>query len=1292
MIEPAPAPPVSIIGIGCRMPGVAGVRRLWGMLLEGGSAALLESEFDHDWFGIDPDTAAAMDPRERLSLTVAIEALDDAGIGYRARGSPAAVLVGAGGSNMIANRVSQVLDLRGPSLVLDSAGSSSLAAVDLAVRLLSDGTVPWALVGGVDAHAGTVVVLQRTADARREGNRVYAEILGTAVGSDGRSERDGSARRRVIRTAWERAGLDPHAAGYFECHGGAATSGDSVEIDALAAVLRSGGAPAAKIWVGSVTADLGPLDAAAGVTGLAKAALCIQRGIIAPASIFRQRSAALRLDERGLRAPTEPIGWQEIATARRVAGIGSVGVGGTTAHAVLRGATEEPDRGGDPPVVIALSGADEGRVRELAGVWADALLAEHPPLRDFSSAAGRLLPERVRAAVVANNHAVAVARLRGLARGHMSDGDRRVVFGPEATRRDGGVLLLFPGRGGEHARMGRALAARYPVFARAVAEATDAVVRAGGPRVWTPRHGFDTRAQAIFVFQLAMAELVRAFGIRADGVIGTGAGEIAAAVVSEAISLRDGARLAVARAEFERGRLRAVLLETTLDEVGRLVEPMRGEVVVAAVHGPDAVVIAGPTRRLDAVVRRARRRGVVARAVSDDLVSIGTVDVSPLDGWGSAEPRVPMYSTTRRGEVIGEAGPGVAYWVENAGGPVHLDAALEAAAADGMTTVLEMAPDAVLSEVVREYPDFRDSAFAMAGREDEAAAFLGGVARLYLEGRGVDWAAQGAFSGQICERYWRKPDFDAEARSDSDFETAGRSPSAGDAVEWHSGATAYGPTVATALDWAESVLRTENWIRVEPPLGESVLPNRALVIGESPLAVGLTRVLDRRLPTQRVAREFDGVLARLREPTAVVVIWSGRDEDPATAVARAVDLLTRLRECPAVVASTVVLRDHADLAQNGVAGVVRALRRAATPHRLLWSPGDDARSVAAAVLTYDAAEELSIDGSILTARRFRPVPATAQPRTISPDGTYVVTGGLGTLGAVAARWLLHAGARDVVVLTRTPRPLPPLLDGLDDRIVVARCDVADRADLASALEDIRACGSTIRGLIHAAGAGATTAPFLPHLFAPTVRAATDLLTLTTADPIDFTLLFTTTSDDIPRSAITATLDTLARAHPRTTTITWGAWQSAPSPDTTPLDAARATAILTQSLTHQSPTLLALDPTPPPRSARRRDSGDPPTRQGNGSITPTRRRGEATRPAGRENDALPPPQRWVSATSSARQEGEGTSGTRLGGEAIASTRHGDGAITAARPGGEAISDGGGGGGVGSSGGGLGWVGS
>ncbi|MFC8046064.1 type I polyketide synthase [Nocardia sp. NPDC057353] len=441
--------PISLVGIGCRLPGADGPAAFWHLLTSGLDATDAPppdrpltrrggylrgiDRFDNARFGIQDREAAVMDPQQRLALEVTAEALDDAGIGYRATGSGAAVLFGActfdhgvtvlgsGGHDapfavtgsalsIVANRISYALDLRGPSLVLDSACSSSLAAVDLAVRLLADPAVPFAVVGGVnlvllphtseyladggflapdgrckpfDAAADgytrsegcAVIVLQRSADAAASGARVYAEIAGSAVGSDGRSNGlyapSGRAQQEVVRAAWRRAGVPPQRAGYFECHGTGTPLGDAVEVGALAAVL--GTEPA---WLGSVKSNLGHLEAAAGVTGLIKTALALRHGVIPPTLHVRTPNPLLRQAEHGLRPAVRAVDWSAVPPGERWAGVSSFGFGGTNAHVVLRGVDAEravPE--GPAPVLIPLTGRDEEEVRQRAAAVADAIEA-----------------------------------------------------------------------------------------------------------------------------------------------------------------------------------------------------------------------------------------------------------------------------------------------------------------------------------------------------------------------------------------------------------------------------------------------------------------------------------------------------------------------------------------------------------------------------------------------------------------------------------------------------------------------------------------------------------------------------------------------------------------------------------------------------------------------------------------------------------------------------------------------------------------------------------------------------
>lgn len=853
--DPTPFPRVSIVGVGCRSTGL---------------------EFDHEWFGMDRLVAAGLTPRQRTNLEVAVEALDDSGLGCLAPTSNAAVVFGAVGGTNSAHHLSRALDLRGPSLTVDSRRASPLVAVDMGVRLLADEAVPFVIAGGVDlallpdisdlripvprnrgtgAGGGngicTVLVLQRTTDALRTRTRRYADIGGPAIGF-------------------------PEA--------------DSPD-------------------------------------------------------------AHIALDD-----PARP--------------------GGTPAL----------DRGDEPPVLLPLTGRDPAAIHALALRWAVAI-GSYRSLREFASATARLIPEPTRAGVLARDSAEAAAHLRTLARridttpaiarttGTVAPAPlpraATGIFDPVRTDPDGGTLFLFPGTGG-HPRMGRALAARYPVFAAALTAAVDAVAAAGGPRVWTPRNGFhrttpagrggehgpdrarefgcegDTSGEsgargivfehsALFAFQVALAELLESVGLHADAVAGHGAGEVAAAVASGALSLDDGARVAVARARLlERagGGGAAVVLEATLTEVTRLVEPMRADVAVAAVDGPTAITVAGEPRYVDALVRRAHRRTIFAQRLPADAIPAAAHLPAIRDRAAELHgelidleanpPQLPFYSTTRPGPVprmpdtratgdetarttappatADDLRTDAAYWAANAWHPIHLAAALESAAADGISRILEIGPQPVLTPGLRERAPFREGAQAVLSRDDEAESFLHTIARRYLDGCAVDWTALGSLTAAPPQRQWRRTDSGARRR-------------------WRDGG--FGAAY---------------------PAGQP--------------------------------------------------------------------------------------------------------------------------------------------------------PAPAFPAVdIRPDGTYLVAGGLGPQGEVAVRWLLEAGARDVVVLTRTPRPLPAGLTGMEERIVVMRCDCADRTDLATALQDIRECGPAVRGVVHASGE-------------TRLVAAANLLELTAADPTDFTVLLT----------------------------------------------------------------------------------------------------------------------------------------------------------------------------------------
>lgn len=323
-----------------------------------------------------------------------------------------------------------------------------------------------------------------------------------------------------------------------------------------------------------------------------------------------------------------------------------------------------------------------------------------------------------------------------------------------------GVVFLFPGEGGEHERMGRTLAARYPVFAAAVTAAGDAVAAAGGPRVWTPRYGFrpagtavgppgaesayaqpEFTQPALFAYQVALAGLLVSWGVTPDAVVGHGIGEVAAAVTAGALPLPDAATVAVARgravARVQDSVAVAELL-TSESEVIRLVEPMGEKVAITAVNGPRSVLISGATQHVDVVIRRAERRGIAAARTARGGTAHGPSagEVVPefrttLERIGPTVPRIRVYSGSRAGRVIDSAVMSAPYWAENLTRRVELHAALRQAADDGMTTVLELGPEPLLAEAVRAIPRFTHSTYPVAQRDDEGTAFLTCLAQLH---------------------------------------------------------------------------------------------------------------------------------------------------------------------------------------------------------------------------------------------------------------------------------------------------------------------------------------------------------------------------------------------------------------------------------------------------------------------------------------------------------------------------------------------------------------------------------
>ncbi|MET0621646.1 MAG: amino acid adenylation domain-containing protein [Pyrinomonadaceae bacterium] len=783
--------------------------------------------FDAHFFGISPREAAQIDPQQRLLLEVAWEAIEDAGYAPdRLGGTRAGVFVGISNSDyaqlqfgadggpdayagtgsalsIAANRLSYLFDLRGPSMAVDTACSSSLVAVHAACQSLRAGESRVALAGGVNllltpkltealARAGMmsadgrcktfdaaadgyvrsegcgVVVLKRLSEAARDGDRVWALIRGSAVNQDGRSNGltapNGLAQQALVREALERARVAPSQIRYVEAHGTGTPLGDPIEFDALGAVLREGRpSESARCLVGSVKTNIGHLEAAAGIAGLIKVALSLDREHVPPHLHVRDLNPHLSSADSPLEIATRGRDWQR-GGARRFAGVSSFGFGGTNAHVVLEEAPaileDVPNdaRKERPLHVLSLSAQSDGALRELARRY-----AEHLPLHDeqaladvcFTANAGRAR-FRHRLALTCETREQLAQSLRAFAGEGRADGLSQSHL---TGRRRPRSAFLFTGQGAQYRGMGRELYETQPSFRRAL-NRCDEILRPSLERpllsvlygeAESPLDETAYTQPALFALGYALAELWSAWGVEPDFVFGHSVGEYAAACFAGAFTLEEGLTLVAERARLMQslpptGEMAAVFADEA--RVAAAVEPYRGRVSIAAVNGPSNTVISGEREALREALRRLEAGGVTTRALNvshafhsplmepmmgDFERALRRVRFGPL--------RVPLVSGLTGAALEAGASVDADFWLSHAREPVRFDASVRTLAARGCETFIEIGPDAALLNMGRRCLPGAEASWLPTLRRGQGdwRVLLKSLAALYVSGVEIDW-------------------------------------------------------------------------------------------------------------------------------------------------------------------------------------------------------------------------------------------------------------------------------------------------------------------------------------------------------------------------------------------------------------------------------------------------------------------------------------------------------------------------------------------------------------------------
>lgn len=852
-----PAHAIAIVGMAGRFPGARDLDAFWQNIRQGveslesfSDADLLDAgidpalsaqaqyvrrgtvleeaeHFDAAFFGMAPREAQVVDPQQRIFLECAWEALEHAGYAPGAIAASVGVYAGAsmnsylfsqilrdpalaasvGGyqlmlgndKDFLCTRASYKLDLRGPSMTLQTACSTSLVAVQVACRALERHECDMALAGGVsvsfpqrggylfqegmilspDGHCrpfdadarGTrpgagagLVVLKRLADALADGDTVHAVIRGAAINNDGAGKAGYTApsidgQVEAIATAQMLAGVDPRSIGYIEAHGTATPLGDPIEIAALKQVFQATTTDRGFCRLGSLKANLGHLDAAAGVAGLIKTVLVLKHRELPPLVNFRQANPQLDLGSSPFTASAEGAPWQPSDDAPRRAGVSSFGIGGTNAHVVLEEAPEPVRAAGDEqPQLLVLSARSEAAL-EAATARLKEHLSAHPEL-DLRDAAWTLQAGRRafahRRTVVAATAADAVAALGAPKRAPV-----------HTARHEGGdrpVAFLFSGQGSQFAGMGADLYAQRPVYRDAIDRCADLLREPLGRDLrevlFAPAGDLtinETRyAQpALFVTEYALATLWQSWGVRPAAMLGHSIGEYVAAHLAGVMSLADALTLVAARGKLMQdmapGGMAAVHLGAA--ELQKWLATPAGTLEIAAVNAPGLCAISGPHEALDACLSQLAAQGIDAQALHtshafhssmmDGVLAPFTALISKM---ALSAPTVPYVSNVTGTWITPMQATSAAYYAEHLRRAVLFEAGVRTLAADPSLHLLEVGPGrslGTLAGLTLGVEGVRRVSASLGATRDttrETHLLLGVAGRMWLAGVPLDWS------------------------------------------------------------------------------------------------------------------------------------------------------------------------------------------------------------------------------------------------------------------------------------------------------------------------------------------------------------------------------------------------------------------------------------------------------------------------------------------------------------------------------------------------------------------------
>jgi acyl transferase domain-containing protein/NADPH:quinone reductase-like Zn-dependent oxidoreductase/SAM-dependent methyltransferase/acyl carrier protein len=808
--------PIAIVGAAGRFPGADSLDKFWDLLVAGQdavteipddrwskdfyyhpelgergkaytwAAGVIDEidRFDASFFGISPREADQIDPQQRLLLELTWRALEDAGIpASRIAGSGCGVYIGASSSDygdmrmgdpasgdayfmtgvtasILANRLSYIYDLHGPSFTVDTACSSSLVALDQACKAIQEKRVPMALVGGVSlllspypfigfcrasmlsrsgrcfafdarangyvrAEGGGLIILKPLSAALADRDNIRGVILATGVNSDGRttglSLPNGAAQAALLNAVYAAAGIAPDALSFIEAHGTGTQAGDPIEVTAIGREL--GQRRATPLPIGSVKTNIGHLEAASGMAGLLKALLSLEHRLLPHSLHFKTPNPNIPFAELNIAVAAKPVPLAK-GNAQLIAGVNSFGFGGTNGHTILasapkrRAAAKARDEAPATLPPLLISARSEGALKELANAWAHTL-SDAPD----DAAAARLI--------------------RGAARHRDQDKHRIVVTGESpidiadkldaytaagratsltvgAALPTGKLAFIFSGNGVQKPGMARDAITHSAVFRETLAE-LDAILQ---PLLgWSVSERLmadedpavlartDVAQPMLFAVQVGVTTALRQLGVEAAAFAGHSVGEIAAGWASGALSLTDACKIIVVRSEQQQrtqGAGGMAVLQLPADQARDVLAKLGGGLEIAAINSSSTVTVAGPSAALPRLEEAAERNQwrftqlaldyAFHSAVLDPIHADLIAELGDVRGHVSGG----RFVSTVTGAPLDGRELDADYWWRNIRHPVQFKPAIDHMVADGVRLFVEIGPNPALLSHIRD--------------------------------------------------------------------------------------------------------------------------------------------------------------------------------------------------------------------------------------------------------------------------------------------------------------------------------------------------------------------------------------------------------------------------------------------------------------------------------------------------------------------------------------------------------------------------------------------------------------